>query len=91
MFELYDLNPDQTPTLALWRTLLVPEDRERTDRELAALLADPKPFVMEFRITTRGGKLRHIRGRGNVILDDPWPAAAHDRHQYRHDRAQDPR
>ena len=70
MFELYDLNPDQTPTLALWRTLLVPEDRERTDRELAALLADPKPFVMEFRITTRGGKLRHIRGQGNVILDD---------------------
>ncbi|WP_330112977.1 diguanylate cyclase [Serratia marcescens] len=70
MFELYDLNPDQTPTLALWRTLLVPEDRERTDRELAALLAAPKPFVMEFRITTRGGKLRHIRGQGNVILDD---------------------
>ena len=70
MFELYDLNPDQTPTLALWRTLLVPEDRERTDRELAALLANPKPFVMEFRITTRGGKLRHIRGQGNVILDD---------------------
>ena len=61
-----DLNPDQTPTLALWRTL--PEDPS-ADRELAALLANPKPFVMEFRITTRGGKLR-IFGQGNVILDD---------------------
>ena len=70
MFELYDLTPDQTPTLALWRTLLVPEDRERTDRELAELLAQPRPFIMEFRITTRGGKVRHIRGQGNVILDD---------------------
>lgn len=70
MFELYDLNPDQTPTLALWRTLLVPEDRDRTDRELAALLADPKPFVMEYRIVTRQGSVRHIRGQGNVILDD---------------------
>lgn len=70
MFELYDLNSDQTPTLALWRTLLVPEDRDRTDRELAEILAQPRPFVMEFRITTRGGKLRHIRGQGNVILDD---------------------
>lgn len=91
MFELYDLNPDQTPTLALWRTLLVPEDRERTDRELAALLANPKPFVMEFRITTRGGKLRHIRGEGQRDPRRSGPAAAHDRHQYRHDRAQDPR
>ncbi|MBI6154353.1 diguanylate cyclase [Serratia surfactantfaciens] len=70
MFELYDLSPDQAPTLALWRTLLVPEDRDRTDRELAEILAQPRPFVMEFRIITRSGKLRHIRGQGNVILDD---------------------
>ncbi|CAI1039372.1 diguanylate cyclase [Serratia grimesii] len=69
MFELYDLSPDQTPTLSLWRTLLLPEDRERTDREMSSLLDQPRPFILEFRLLTRQGKIRHIRGQGNVILD----------------------
>ncbi|MGN7974819.1 diguanylate cyclase [Serratia sp. 22264] len=70
MYELYDLSPDQTPTLSLWRTLLLPEDRERTDREIASLLEHPRPFILEFRLLTRQGKVRHIRGQGNVILDE---------------------
>ncbi|HFI5308796.1 diguanylate cyclase [Serratia liquefaciens] len=69
MFELYDLNPEQTPTLSLWRTLLLPEDRERTDSEMSVILKQPGPFVLEFRLLTREGKVRHIRGQGNVILD----------------------
>lgn len=70
MYELYDLSPDQTPTLSLWRSLLLPEDRERTDREMASLLEHPRPFILEFRLLTRQGKVRHIRGQGNVILDE---------------------
>ncbi|CAI1204667.1 Cyclic di-GMP phosphodiesterase Gmr [Serratia proteamaculans] len=69
MFELYDLSPDQKPTLSLWRTLLLPEDRERTDLEMSSLLDQPRPFILEFRLLTREGKVRHIRGQGNVILD----------------------
>jgi PAS domain S-box-containing protein len=69
MFELYDLSPDQKPTLSLWRTLLLPEDRDRTDHEMSSLLDQPRPFVLEFRLLTRQGEVRHIRGQGNVILD----------------------
>lgn len=69
MFELYDLSPDQKPTMSLWRTLLLPEDRERTDLEMSSLLDQPRPFILEFRLLTREGKVRHIRGQGNVILD----------------------
>jgi diguanylate cyclase (GGDEF)-like protein/PAS domain S-box-containing protein len=69
MFELYDLSPDQQPTLSLWRARLLPEDRERTDHEMSSLLDQPRPFVLEFRLLTRQGEVRHIRGQGNVILD----------------------
>ncbi|CAI0715594.1 diguanylate cyclase [Serratia quinivorans] len=69
MFELYDLSPDQQPTLSLWRARLLPEDRERTDHEMSSLLDQPRPFILEFRLLTRQGEVRHIRGQGNVILD----------------------
>ncbi|AKG67724.1 diguanylate cyclase [Serratia fonticola] len=70
MFELYELTPDQTPTLALWSSLLLEEDRERIGRQVATLSDRHRPFVMEFRIKTRLGGIRHIRGQGNTILDE---------------------
>ncbi len=69
MFELYGLSQDQKPTLSLWHTLLLPEDRERIEQEMSSLQDHPRAFVLEFRLLTREGKVRHIRGQGNVILD----------------------
>lgn len=70
MFELYELTPDQTPTLELWHSLLLPEDHERISRQVSTLTDRHRPFVMEFRIKTRLGGIRHIRGQGNTILDE---------------------
>lgn len=69
MFELYDLAPDQLPTLKLWNSLILPEDRARIAQQMSVITHQHQPFVMEFRITTHQG-LRHIRGQGNTIFDE---------------------
>ncbi len=70
MFELYELTADQIPTLELWNSLLLPEDRERIGRQMSTIIKNHRPFVMEFRIKTHLGGIRHIRGQGNTILND---------------------
>lgn len=70
MFELYELSQDQVPTLELWRSLLLPEDRERIKQQMSNLLARRRPFVVEFRVKNRYGGIRHIRGQGNTVLDE---------------------
>ncbi|AHG18990.1 diguanylate cyclase [Chania multitudinisentens RB-25] len=70
MFELYELSPEQTPTIALWNSLILPEDRERTMQQISTITTHHRPFIMEFRIALRLGGIRHIRGQGNTILDE---------------------
>lgn len=70
MFELYDFPSDQVPTPELWRSLLLPEDLARINQLIAQVLEHPQLFVTEFRILTRQGNLRHIRGQGNLLLDE---------------------
>lgn len=70
MFELYELTPDQIPTLTLWQSLLLPEDGERIKQQLAVITKSHHPFMLEFRIKTRFGGIRHIRGQGNTIFDE---------------------
>ncbi|WON75817.1 diguanylate cyclase [Serratia sp. UGAL515B_01] len=70
MFEIYELSQDQTPTIKFWRSLLLPDDRERVEQHMSAIIVSPRPFVMEFRIKTRFGGIRHIRGQGNTIFDE---------------------
>ncbi|MFC0225159.1 diguanylate cyclase [Serratia aquatilis] len=70
MFELYELPQNQVPTLELWRSLLVPEDRERIKHQMSKMLARRRPFVVEFRVKNRYGGIRHIRGQGNTIRDE---------------------
>ncbi|KFK96822.1 MULTISPECIES: diguanylate cyclase [unclassified Serratia (in: enterobacteria)] len=70
MFELYDFPLDQIPTPQLWRSLLLPEDLPRINQLIAQVMEHPQLFVTEFRILTRQGKLRYIRGQGNLLLDE---------------------
>lgn len=70
MFELFELNAEQIPSLELWGELLLPEDRERIRRQMEHITAHYRPFAMEFRIKTRLGGIRHIRGQGNTIFDE---------------------
>ncbi|PVZ83848.1 diguanylate cyclase [Serratia sp. S1B] len=69
MFELYGLPADKTPTLKLWQSLLLPEDRERIKQQMATIAEHAQAFVMEFRIIKPSGEIRHMRSQGNVILD----------------------
>lgn len=69
MFELYELAADQVPTLELWGSLILPEDRERIGRQMASITEEHRPFVMEFRVKTRLGGVRHIRGQGNTLFN----------------------
>ncbi|MHA7845837.1 diguanylate cyclase [Serratia sp. D1N4] len=69
MFELYDLDPNQQPTLELWISLIFPEDRARITQQMTIITRQQQPYVMEFRTQTRQG-IRHIRGQGNTVLDE---------------------
>lgn len=70
-FRLNGIDPATPPDRLLdaWRERLLPEDRERVERELATALADAAPFQLEFRIVLPDGAIRWMLCRGAVEKD----------------------
>ncbi len=68
MHELYGWPLDELPpTYAVFEAALHPDDRERVVRERDAALAGDADFDTDFRIIARGGVIRHLRARANLV------------------------
>ena len=71
MYDLYGVPRDEpTPSFERWNTLLHPEDQERVRGAMAEALNGGRPYESEFRIVRPDGEIRHIRGTGQVFLDE---------------------
>ncbi|MDP3853103.1 PAS domain S-box protein [Phenylobacterium sp.] len=69
MYELYGWPMDEAPpTYALFESTLHPDDRERVLSERRAAMAGQADFDSDFRIIARGGAIRHLRARANLVL-----------------------
>lgn len=50
--------------------IIHPEDRERVHQEVQQAVDDRREFELEYRITTKDGKVKHVWERGRAILDE---------------------
>ncbi len=73
MFELFDVphptSSDMVNARNLWRNRLHPEDAEAAERELAEAAAGHRRYNAEFRLLTRSGETRHLKGDALVETD----------------------
>lgn len=51
------------------KTLVHPDDLEKTSKKINACLTEDVPFDLEFRLKTKSGEYKWCRGRGNGIKD----------------------
>lgn len=70
-FRILGLDPaDVADVGAALMDAIVPEDRERVDRDMQEDLAHPRAFERAFRITRADGQIRELRLTGRVQGDD---------------------
>jgi signal transduction histidine kinase/CheY-like chemotaxis protein/HPt (histidine-containing phosphotransfer) domain-containing protein len=70
MFHLYGIVPDQsTGTYERWQAGLHPEDRERSEAEIAAAIRGDSDFDTEFRVVWPDGSVHHIRALAQIRRD----------------------
>jgi len=60
--------PKEVEQLGGWMQVMHPDDRPNT-QELFAAVGSGRPFVTEYRITTKGGEVRWLRDRALPITD----------------------
>ena len=71
LFHIYGLNPDALdPSLAGWQARVYPDDRELINRTIERALAERSSFTLEHRAIRADGRVRTLRSRGDVVVDD---------------------
>lgn len=70
MYRLFDRDPALgEPSVAEHRQLIHPDDYERCQATVDQALASGEGYVIEFRIITQYGQLRHLQTRGEIVTD----------------------
>lgn len=73
MFELFDVphpsSADVVNARNLWRSRLHPEDAEAAERDLQDAAEGRRRYDAEFRLLTRSGETRHLKGDALVETD----------------------
>ncbi len=79
MHALFGVDPATfASTSESFLSLVHPDDRERMTRALTDALAKPGRFVQEYRVVRPDGKVRHLRGEGDVATGaDDAPSTLH--------------
>jgi two-component system, cell cycle sensor histidine kinase and response regulator CckA len=75
-FHIYGQPSDYTPSLERTLQAMVPEDRERVERETGHRLAEKTGGAIEFRIVRPDGDLRTIRSISEILLDEEGQPAS---------------
>ncbi|MCM2291052.1 EAL domain-containing protein [Allorhizobium sp. BGMRC 0089] len=70
MYHLYDVAAEKTiQTTTDWSEMLHPDDRDMAEMTLLDSLRNNNPYVTQFRILDRAGRVRHIRAFGTIYRD----------------------
>jgi PAS domain S-box-containing protein len=71
LFHIYGLKPDEIDrNLEEWQQRVYPDDRELITRTIERALAERSSFTLEYRAIRADGRVRTLRSRGDVVVDD---------------------
>lgn len=71
LFEIYGLTPEEHDnSLRGWQERVYPDDRELANRTVERALAERSSFTFEYRAICGDGRVRTVRSRGDVVVDD---------------------
>jgi PAS domain S-box-containing protein len=71
LFHIFGITPEEfDPTLAGVEQRIYPEDRQSLRDTVEKALADRSPYALEYRAMRADGRVRIIRSRGDVVVDD---------------------
>jgi len=63
-------SPDESERRGGWARLVHPDDLSLTGEHLKLMLATGQPSPLDYRIVTKSGKVKHLRGDFQVLRDD---------------------
>lgn len=67
LFSLFGLDPEQSSaTFDVWRSLLIPNDRQITEDRINEAIRDRKQLLNDYQIVTPSGQVRWISAVGNT-------------------------
>ncbi len=70
MYEIYEKNPKNfSGAYEAWRDSVHPDDKEKSEEELALALSGEKEFITNFRIITAQNKVKYIAAIATVMHD----------------------
>ncbi|OLP18046.1 hypothetical protein BST81_13520 [Leptolyngbya sp. 'hensonii'] len=70
LFHIFGLDPDQPePTYLEFLRRILPEDRSLFHRAIRQIYASRTSVRLEYRIVRPDGSIRHLEGRGKVVLN----------------------
>jgi PAS domain S-box-containing protein len=70
LYRLYGLEPgSRNVSFETYVTRIHPEDRDAVQQVLELALRDHQPFSVDHRVIWDDGTVRHVHGRGRVVLD----------------------
>jgi PAS domain S-box-containing protein len=69
-FRIFGQTPDYIPSFEGLLRQVIPQDRERVDREVRRSLAEKSRFDFDFQMTRPDGELRTIRSISELAFDD---------------------
>jgi PAS domain S-box-containing protein len=71
LLHVYGITPDQfDATLRGWQQRVYPDDRELVNQTIDHALAERSSFTFEYRAIRPDGRVRTLRSRGDVVVDD---------------------
>lgn len=71
LFHIYGLTPEEfDPTLDGGQKRVYPNDRQRARDTLQKAVAERSSFTLEYRCLRADGRVRTLRSRGEVVVDD---------------------
>lgn len=71
LLHIYGLDRDELDrSRSGWQQRVYPDDRELIDRATERALAERSSFTLEYRVIRGDGRVRTLRSRGDVVVDD---------------------
>jgi PAS domain S-box-containing protein len=71
LLHIYGLDPGELDrSRSGWHQRVYPDDRELIDRTTERALAERSSFTLQYRIIRADGRVRTLRSRGDVVVDD---------------------
>lgn len=70
VYRIFEIDMNEDMKIELFLQFVHPDDRENTGDIIRSSMEDGTPYDFTYRIISSSGKLKHIHGRGQAIIDE---------------------